>query len=204
MLKSMKKSFVIIIGLALFIISCASSGVKENKYLGKIPGLVAKYKTEKQKQEEKIASCKDYTKVRELDDELKALQKKADSELDAYLKEATANKVIPFEGLPDMPYTIESVEINNVSTYTLNLKFNISILKEGYSWMNKLFVYFKAVDSNGSEIPGTKTVASTASRKDPVVGELYQIFGGWTTNDVINLSDFAKVVEISKEEYNAK
>ena len=78
-------------------------------------------------------------------------------------------------------------------------------MKNEYGGIERtLFVYYKAQDSEGNDIENSTTVATNFGRQDLTAGTTYEAFGSWQSKAVKNMEGFAKVVEITKEEYNQK
>jgi len=198
------KSILVLVFIAL-LSSCGQSA--SNPFLGQIPQMVAQFQQKNDQMEQEIESCKDFEKLRKLDEKMTTYREQVEAQMKAYLDETSTLKPIPVQTLPQSPYAVKAVSINALGTNNLNLKFTLDILseipQEGFG-RQRIWLYYKAIDSKGEEIPGTKTVASNVSRDAITVGQLYDVFGSWNASGIVNLSDFAGIVEITKEEYERK
>ena len=193
--------------LVLFIITSCSTGSsqKENKYLGKTPLMVADFQNGQKKLEEKAENSEDFEELMKLDKELKDFRKGYDEKMEAYLNETKTLAPIPVKILNEKPFKIKNAVINALGTNNLNLKLTLDVTDEvpfDTPGRQTIWVYYKAVDSQGNDISGTKTVASNVSRKKIIPGTEYEVFGSWSAGQIINMEDFAGIVEITKEEYS--
>lgn len=143
-----------------------------------------------------------------LSKELKLLKEERKEKVKAYVEANPLTKPLPVKALDGIPYTIKEVTINKAQAGNLNVKFSITInedMKNKYGGMEKsLFTYYKAVDSEGKEVPNSVTVATNFKRTPLEAGLEYEVFGSWQSDAVMSREDFAKVVQITKEEYDKK
>lgn len=202
------KNLSIISGLlflsTIVMTSCGGADVKENEYLGELPSIVKNYESEIDEKKKEAKESTDMEKAFELEKEKDLLDDEMDQAIEDYVNEnpELINKELPFETLPDNKYTVNKVTVSQVST-RLNLLFSLTInedIKNKYGGIEKfLFIYFKAVDSNGETIPETISVATSFGTRDPLVaGAEYDVSGSLL---VEHLEDFSKIVQITKEEY---
>lgn len=207
----MKKTIISFLTLTLFsflLIGCGGGpSIKKNEFLGELSSLEKFYYEKTQEQEKKIKDNTDMNAVLKLSKEMDDLKTERKTKIEEY---AATNpfKTLPVQAIERTAYTIKDAVVNNVTYGTLNIKFNIKVnetIKNEYGGIEKwLFVYYKAVDSKGVDIPNSKTVATNFNRMDIVEGLDYEAFGTWQSKATINFEDFAKIVEITKEEYEAK
>lgn len=207
-MKNFMTTFISLTLLSFFLIGCGGGpSIKTNEYLGELPSLEKYYYEKTQEQEKKIKDNTDMNSALKLGKELEDIKNERKTKIEEY---AATNpfKPLPFESIKREEYTIKDVVVNRATYGTLNIKFNIKINKtiaNQFGTTEKwLFVYYKAVDSKGVEISNSKTVATNAGRIELVEGIDYEAFGTWQSKATIGMEDFAKIVEITKEEYDAK
>lgn len=200
-----KLSFVSVLFVsAIMMTSCGGSSEKENEYLGKLPSIVKNYKNDIDEKEKEAEEATDMEKAFELEKESELLEDEMDKAVEEYVNgnPELINKELPFQALPDTKYSVNKVTVSQLST-RLNLLFSLTIdedLKNEYGGVEKsLFVYFKALDSEGKAIPEAISVATSFGSREPLVaGTNYEAQGSIR---IENLEDFAKIVQITKEEY---
>lgn len=199
---------VLLLGLPM--ISCTGESGADNQFLGKFPAIAQKYDQliEAKKEEARTNTNMDDAFKMAKEEQLLKDEKKA--KIEEYLQNnPLQGKVLPFQPLPGTHYTVDQVVINLAQPGNLNLKFTATInevKKSKYgSVSRRLRIYYKAVDAAGNEISNTKTVAiNTQSPRKIEPGTKIESYGSWTGSKLAQLSDFAKVVEITQEEYKAK
>jgi len=104
--------------------------------------------------------------------ELKLLEEEEKTKMKEYVSANSFNKPLPFKALDSSvdssAYTIKKITINNASN--LNIKFSVTInedIKNKWGGIEKnLFLYYKALDSQGKDIENSKTVAANFARKE--------------------------------------
>ncbi|MEA1972305.1 MAG: hypothetical protein U9N34_03300 [Candidatus Cloacimonadota bacterium] len=208
----MKKHIVVLIGLATFFFSFISCGNQpsgnQNQYLGEIPSIEKQYYSKIEEKEESLKKCTDLKKAYKLDKEMKLLEEERKTKIKEYVSANPFTKPLPFKGLSGTAYTINDVTIRKASAGNLNLKFSATInedMKNKYGGFEKyLFIYFKGVDSKGKTIEKSITVATNFKTEPLKAGLEYEAFGSWQTKALIHMEDFAKIVEITREEYDKK
>ncbi len=168
-------SFLAFITFLFFLNSCGSeSSSVDNEFLGKLPSLEKQYYNEMQEKEKEIKECTDMEDSFTLTKELKLLKEELKNNIDEYLTANPITSSLPFQGLSGTQYTIKDVKVNKASAGNLNIKFLLTInedMKNKYGGMVKnLFIYFKAQDSKGNDIPKTTTVATNFKHKEMVAG----------------------------------
>jgi len=198
--------FVFLI-LFLLLISCGKSESSvENEFLGKLPSLEKEFNQKIDEKEKEIKECTDMEDSFKLSKELQLLKDEKETVINDYLNANPLNKSLPFETLSETPYTIKDVVINKASSGNLNIKFLVTInedMKNKYGGFEKnLFIYYKAQDSKGMDIPKTITVATNFRNEEMKAGLQYEVFGSWMNKSTKNMEDFAKVVEITRDDYN--
>jgi hypothetical protein len=208
----MKKSIFSLFIAALFVFmlnSCGGGlGSHNNEYLGEIPSIEKNYYTEIDAKEKEMEESTDMEDSYALSKEIKLLEKELKTKVEKYVSANPLTKPLPFEAMDGMPYTVNEIKVNKAQAGNLNIKFSITInkdMKNKYGGMEKsLFTYYKAVDSEGKDIPNSATVATNFKRTPLKAGLEYEVFGSWQSDATMNMEDFAKVVQITKEEYDKK
>jgi len=195
-----------LIGILVLITGCSGSS-KKNEFLGDLPAFTLKYKALLDEKKEEAKKATDMQKAFKYEKEYELLQDEYENAVTKFKEEHKdlLGKTLPFEALHDKSAIITEVITKDVFEFAFNLEFNLEMKEEVRDLY--YFIYFKAVDSAGKEIPGTKTVASTLRNNDWIFreGQSYKAIGSWNMlRQVCDLADFAKVVEITKEEYNQK
>jgi len=190
------------------LIACSgrvNSPEKDNEFLGKLPSIEKKYALQIDEKEKKIEECTDMKKAYKLAKEKKLLEKEKDETIAEYVAAHPLTKDLPFQPLPDTKYTIKQVVINKALSGNLNIKFLITIneeIKSKYGSIEKtLFIYYKALDSNGNYISKSTTVATNFKNIKLIANTEYEAFGSWQNKATRNMEDFAKIVEITREEW---
>jgi hypothetical protein len=207
-MKKMIFSISAIVFSVVFLVSCGGSKTIDNDFLGKFPSMEKNYAEKIAAKEEALEKVKNLSNAFKLSKEVDELKQEKKSKIEEYLKGNPLSKPLPFEALDNTPYTINELLVNTASAGNLNLKFDISLDQDiknqwGFAERN-LFIYYKAVDKNGEEVPNSKTVATNFARMELTAGTQYEAFGSWGARVIGNLENFAKVVEITKEEYEGK
>ena len=190
----------------IFLIGCGGgSSTKENEFLGKLPSIEKNYANQLDEKEKEIKECTNMENAYKLGKEKKLLKEEKEGAISKYVAAHPLIKDLPFQPLPDTKYTIKKVVVNKASSSNLNIKFLITInedIKSKYGSVEKiLFVYFKAVDSKGNYISKSTTVATNFKSIKLVAGTEYEAFGSWQNKATRNMEDFAKIVEITREEW---
>jgi len=192
------------------IVCCTGESGSNNQFLGKFQAIEQKYGKLIEAKNEDAKNSTDMNEAFQLNQEVQQLREERKVKVEEFLKQnPLKGKILPFQPLPGTHYSVDKVEINLASPGNLNLKFSTTInkvVKDKYgSVTRRVTIYFKAVDAAGNEIPNTKTVAlNTAMPRKVEVGTKIESYGSWTGSKLAALSDFAKVVEITQEEYKAK
>jgi hypothetical protein len=202
-------SFSVIITLLFFLQSCGGeASTVDNQYLGKLPSLEKDYYNQMEEKEKEIKECTDMEEAFTLTKEKKLLKEELQNSIEEYISANPISNSLPFQALSETQYTIKDVVVNKASAGNLNLKFLVTInedMKNKYGGMEKtLFIYFKAQDSKGNDIPKTITVATNFKTQELKAGLEYEAFGTWQNKSTRNLEDFAKIIEIDRAEYDKK
>lgn len=203
-------SFITAFAISIALVSCGGGGasMKTNEFLGELPSLEKKYYSEIKEKEKKAEECTDMEEAFKLSKEAELLEKEKKQKIEEYIAANPLTKPVPFEALEGTRYTINGLVINKAQSGNLNLKLSMKInedIKNEYGGIEKsLFIYYKAVDSRGIDIPDSKTVATNFKRIKLTTGTDYEAFGSWKSSEIMKMEDFAKVVEITKEEYDKK
>ena len=200
-----KKCFLIIISILLFMSCEESVNEKANKFLGNIPLIEKKYGEKLEKKETEIQQCTNIEKAYKFAKEKKILKEEMKKTIAEYISNNPLTKDLPFQSLSNTKYTIKKVVVNKVSSSNLNIKFLIKInddIKGKYGSVSKnLFIYFKALDSKENYIQNSTTVATNFKSTKLVAGTEYKVFGSWQNKATRNMKDFAKIVEVTREEW---
>ncbi|MDA3861958.1 MAG: hypothetical protein PF445_12120 [Melioribacteraceae bacterium] len=161
-----------------------------------------------EEKEKEIKECTDLEDSFTLSKELKLLKDEKENTIAEYVTANPLTKSLPFQALPETQYTIKDIVVNKASSGNLNIKFLVTInedIKNKYGGIVKnFFVYYKAKDSKGVDIPKTITVATNFKNQKMTAGLEYEVFGTWQNKSTKNMEDFAKVVEIDRAEYDKK
>lgn len=208
----MKQALTILLsGCFLLVVNTGCSSEPEtltNPYLGDIPSLEKQYVEKIEAKEADIKSNKDLDTAFKLAKELEELKDAYKAAIEAHATTHPLTTPLPFQPLSDTPYTIREIVVNRASAGNLNLKFTVDInadLKNKYGSPEKmLFIYFKAVDSQGNDIPKSITVATNARTTPLTAGTVYEAFGSWQSKSLRHMEDFARVVEVTREDYDRR
>ena len=200
-----------------FLLNCgggSSTSIKDNKYFGKYPSFLKQSYSEAQDIDKKITEAakeNDAKKANELSEKAKQKKKEFADKIETYLDEnPIKNNELLFEPLKNTHYTIDKVyphykKIPN----RLDIVFMVKMEKD----TEQFSVYYKALDSKGNEIANSKSVVSKTGAREYKSGKGYftkafkagtelKIQDALSDIQVMNFEDFAKLVEITKEEYN--
>ncbi len=176
--------------------------MKSNELLGEIPSMVkdATIKIDELESElEKVETQEDYMK---LATELKTYKEEFKDKIAKKVSESNiCHKDTPFENLDYADFTISNVKIDTVYNngrvqFEFLLKIKETVKEQRYT----PFIYFKAVDKAGQDIPKAITVAA-GSRLSIKPGDDISARG---VLDADLLEDFTKIKIITKEEYDKK
>jgi hypothetical protein len=182
-----------------------NSPATDNEFLGELPSIEKKYALQLDEKEKKIKECTDMEEAYKLAKEKKLLEEEKDETIAEYVTAHPLIKELPFQPLPGTKYTIKQVVVNKASSSNLNIKFLITIneeMKGKYGSIEKsLFIYFKALDSKDNYIPSSTTVATNFKSIKLVANTEYEAFGSWQNKATRNMEDFAKIVEITREDW---
>jgi hypothetical protein len=208
----MKKMFFRISAIVISVVylaSCGGSKTIDNEFLGKFPSMEKNYAEKIAAKEEALEKAKNLNSAFKLSREIEEIKKERREKINEYLEKAPLEKQLPFEALEGTSYTINGVVVNSASAGTLKLMFDVTIdedIKRDFGWgmANFVNIYYKALDKNGQEIPYTKSVAVNSDYAQLIAGTELQAFGTWFSNGVRNLENFAKIVEITKEEFESR
>lgn len=197
----------ILSSIIILIAACGGGlSTKNNEYLNALPSIAKKYSKEYQEKKIKLKECTDIKKAFKYEKELKNIEAEWKTKIKESNEANPITKPLPFEALAEAPYTISEVNVNKVYKDNLNIKFSIKInedIKNKYGGIKKnLFVYYKALDKDGNDIPNTKTVATNFKGTKLLAGTDYEAFG--SLKSLANLENFAKIKIITKEEYKNK
>lgn len=201
----MKKLIISALAIAVLLLTSCSGGggVSNNEFLGEFPSITKKYQQQIDQKEKEQKECTNMEKAIKLGKELKLLKDESKEKIQEYLNTAQLKGTeLPVNAISGIPYTINKAEINIVEPGKLIVKFTIKINEDIRN--SPLFVYYKALDSKGNEIPGSKTTAMALKEKLKAGTVCEASGGGWYSSVIANLEDFGKIQQITKEEFNKK
>lgn len=167
------------------------------------------------------AAKPDAQKMAKLSEEVVALEKQWEAAMQEHVDRIGLKGVsVPFEGLSGRPYSVKQVTIDRAGKSYLAFRIDMALdeplpdVKAGQlDWLKpnmrgteyNLSLHFKAVDSKGNEIPGTrKALMPPPIKKDVQAGKTFGVTTSLGTQQIIQMGDLAKIVEITSEEYNAQ
>lgn len=202
----MKTSILFVaVGLtAVLFTACSGERVKSNPILGDFVKMEITYNNEIRSNEERVQNAQKMDDLIKYGNRIEQLEKEKKEKMDEYIATNPFPDTLPLQRLyDDERYHIDHVSISYASAGVLNIEFYITILEEMRD--KPMFpIYFKAVDKNGEDIPNSKTVAVSFQRVTMDKDAIYKPGGGWRKNAIEEMENFAKVVQISEEEYEMK
>lgn len=197
------KNLGVIYAVFVLLISCTGGGpMKNNQYLGEVPSIAKNNIAKVADQEIALEKSKHEEGAMKKWEKLEAQKRKLEAEVKEYInKNPICGKSLPFEPLACDYFTINEVLLDSVFSYgKISVKFfstaNSDIRPARYNH----FVYYKALDETGNEIENSRMVAA-GSRTD-VVPDQKLSAEGLLVGD--RLEDFAKIVQITRDEYDAR
>ncbi len=154
----MKNLIISALAMAVLLLASCGSGGSNNEFLGEFPSMTKKYLQQIDQKEKAVKECTDWDEAFKLGKELELLKDKSKEKTQEYLDaKQLKGTVLPFNTISGLPYTINKAEINIAEPGMLMVKFTIKINEDIKN--TPLFVYYKALDSKGNEISGSKTTA---------------------------------------------
>jgi hypothetical protein len=204
----MKKNYLFFVAVVILVLSMASCGgsgekkAKSNGLLGDVPSIMNDYQTKIDEKELAVKECTDLEKAFKLGKELELLEDEYKAKMTEYLAGANLSGTeVPFEPATHEDFTASKAEIDTVlANGHVNFKFTAKMNDNFKPQRYSPFLYFKFQDAQGNDIPEAKTVAAKF-RFDATPGMEIEIIGGMKGDKI---SNFAKIVEITKEEYDMK
>lgn len=209
-MKNLFQTLAAITVIAFLFTSCGGGAGKtvSNDYLGEYPSMVKNYEQEIADLEQEAKSNTDLNKAFELAKKIDILKDEYKAKLKEYAEVFKFEKAVPFEGLAGTKYTVNEVKVKDATASYLGFDFaatiNEDMIDEYNTIVKDLFLYFKAVDAEGKDIPGAVTVAAISPRTELKKGTQIHLTGGWRPSLVKDFENFAKIKEATKEEYEAK
>ena len=189
--------------LAFFIIASCGGGsdsVVTNEHLGDLPSIAKNYvdKMETKKQEIKLNT--DQGEAFKLYKESELLEEEAEKKVEEHLV-AHPISGIPFEMISKYPFTVKDISVFRCSDTRIEFKANITMTE---NHPKRLFVYIKAVDSEGNQLTRKNGVMGESSftKKSFKEGEEIELSG--SVDGPADLVNFDKLLLVSKEEYNKR
>ncbi|NOX90640.1 MAG: hypothetical protein GXO77_16680 [Calditrichaeota bacterium] len=199
-------AFVII---AFFLANCGGGETSNNGYLGKLPDIAKNYGDKMAKVKKEIKECTDLGEVFKLTKEKKLLGEEADKAVEEYLASNPITDV-PFEQKADYRFKIKKIAVDRASDSRINFRADVLITKDirnsfgnppGFS--NSFFAYMKAVDKDGNSLTRKSGVMMNSGSRGPFKAGMEVKMSG-SLDGPADLSDFEKLVFISKKEYRQK
>ena len=205
----MKKFLSIAMYSLITLLLAGCSGVdkmSKNEFLGEIPSIQKYYYNKIQDKEKELKASTDMEKAFKLDKEKQLLKDEWDAKITASLKVNPLTTPIPFEPLKDQPYTITKITPALVNSMGFQCKIAVKIVTDIKFEYKDIFLYYKAVDKDGKDIPDTKAQALIRQEmgKDLLAGTEVEAIGCWTIHGMINMENFAKIIFIAKDEFDKK
>jgi hypothetical protein len=191
----------------MFILTSCGGRMKtvQNEFLGTIPSIEKHYVELLKKKEQELKECKDMQKAFAMSKEIDELKEEWKVKIEEAFSAGFDVASIPFKPLENMPFVVEKASIDNASRGNLTVLFSIKLNEDVTNqWGNiehTIILYFKAVDKDGNDIPDSKTVAVNLERLELKAGAQFGITGTWQSKAIINMENFASIVQITKEEY---
>lgn len=204
----MKKNYLFLVAmvlLACFMASCGGNSEKKTKsngLLGDVPSIMNDYQGKIDEKEKAVKECTDLEKAFKLGKELELLEDEYKAKLTEYIAGSNLCKTeIVFEPITNEAFTASKAIIDTIlPNGHVNFKFTAKINDTFKPQRYTPFLFFKFKDAQGNDIPEAKTVASKF-RFDATPGLEIQLTGGMKADKI---QSFAKIVEITKEEYEMK
>ncbi|MBS4012741.1 MAG: hypothetical protein KGZ97_03120 [Bacteroidetes bacterium] len=201
-MKKVIKIFGALLIATAFMTSCGTSQ-PENKYLGKIPGVVQKHNKERERileAQNKAKSPEEYAKLKK---QLSEHDKELNNWMTGYGSSGEIKPNIPFEVAGEFPYIVDEVGfIINGSvvevTFLLTTKenFKVQIPRQ------KITLYFIGLDSNNSPIVLSAMVAGMYDIREALpAGSKITLKGIWNKDHLSFLQDLASIRIISQNQY---
>ena len=196
----MKKNILILFVVLTIGLLVGCGGNVQNEFLGEVPSIAKHYDNKIEAKEKAMEDCTDMAEAFKLEKEKKQLKKEKRAKIKEYVA-ANPFKPLPFQALPGTAYTVKEAAITEYGSLRLSVTIDKDI-KNKYGGLEKrLFIYFKAVDSNGNEIQNTKNAATRLFGKALKAGSQCDLSSPWPMR---YMEDFAKLVQITEQEYNGQ
>ena len=196
-----------LLAISIAYLSCSDPGTTmvHNEYLLELPSVAKAYQLKTNEKEKEISESKDLEKLVELDKELEQLKNEWTQKIEEAKESMELSKALEFEALEGAPFTISGITINKEKVYKDNvtLTFEITIdkdIKNEYGSLEKrLFIFYKALNKDGKDIPGVVSVATNFKKVKLSKDNSLNISG--QLGPLGLLENFAKLKIISKNEY---
>ncbi len=195
----MKKNILILLVFLTIGLLVGCGGNVQNEFLGEVPSIAKNYDNKIEAKEKAMEDCNDITEAFKLEKEKKKLEKERNAKIEEYVAANPLTKPLPFETLPGAAFTVKEAAITKSGSLRISIKVDKDLTKQGGVLGNRLFIYYKVVDSAGKEIQYTKNAATKFGGKALKAGTEYDLSSSWPMRYMEN---FAKLVQITKEEYN--
>lgn len=187
----------------LFIAACGGGSVASNEYLGKAPGLAAKYEQDIEALEEKADKATSMEKAFKYAKEAENLEDEADEEFEELNNNSTWEP-LPFDVSENLQYEVKEIRVKGVNGGRLQLEMDVMFAetpKNKYGGgLGDFFGYLQPFDADGKTIEGHAVLMYDVPYGEAVEGEkLYTLTG--TYSRLSNLLDFAKFKVVTREEY---
>ena len=215
----MKKALKLVAGgflLSLLFVQCGSNGSHRtiNEYLGAVPSIEKEYAVQWQELETKRRATTTREESGRIREQLESLSAQWAESIENHLKENPLTRPLPFHVLTGSPYTINEIKVAGATRGRIELVLDVTltddILEENpFAWgggathrpSTNMRIYFKALDSQGNDIPHSLISATHTGREPLTKGINQKINATWSREAIVNLEDFASIVEVTEQEY---
>lgn len=180
-----------------------------NEYFGNLPSIVKKYEqkleeTENELEKEKLLG--NQQGILQVALIKKAYKKEYKEAVEAYAQSFKFPKPIALKSLQNSRYMISLPTVLTATSDAMQLTFTVLMLadiKTEYgTYERALLLYFKAIDKEGKDIPNSYCLGSELNN-DMKAGAKFDLKLAWRNSSFKNFENFAKLVQVSKEEYES-
>ncbi|MBI9064356.1 MAG: hypothetical protein JEZ14_20390 [Marinilabiliaceae bacterium] len=197
----MKTLKCLLIVIPVIVLHACSGGVatKNNEFLGEIPALNKGYLLKMEAKEKAIEQCTDLEVAFKLEKEKKLLQKEHANRMEQYIcSSSLCGQKVPYQSIEHDLFSTQGVVLDTIYS-SGNVQFLFTLkAKDGIkSHRCTPFIYFKATDKEGNSIVNATSVA-TPYRINIEPGLEFTAKG---ILEAYTLEDFAKIIEITEDEY---
>lgn len=143
-----------------------------------------------------------------------------DEKISEYVGTSLAGQTIPLKPLEGRPYAFDDLTIvyytgaEKLPFNALRTKITARLTQDltgdsanvtDFILARNFYVYVKAVDLDGNDIPGIKALSPSSTRGIELVeNATFEFYFNMGPRDIVQLDNFGGFVEITRDEYNAK